>query len=155
MSTPKVPRQKRKKPVHNTPPSNDDGKKTKNTSDSVNGEEILCLVCDQIIVEASEDAEGHEAVFCEGECQGWIHRQCAGLTHPAFNSLSESIPYLCSYCICTRQYKEICSLRNQVKDLTNRLAKFEESQNTTLKSRQIQQLANHQLNNQQISNPSI
>jgi len=109
----------------------DEGKKIKNTPDDANGEEILCHVYDQAIIEASDEAEGHEAVFCEGECQGWIHRHCAGLTRPAFNSLSASIPYLCSYCTCTRQYKEICSLKDTIEDLTNRLAKFEKPQNPT------------------------
>jgi len=91
----------------------------------------LCLVCDQAIIEASDDVEGHEAVYCEGECQGWIHRDCAGLTRPAFNSLSESIPFLCSYCTCARQYKEICSLKDTIEDLTNRLAILEKPQNPT------------------------
>ena len=128
MSTPKR-KTKRKKPVHNTPPTNNDGKKIKSNSDSANDEEFLCLVCDEVIIEACDGVEGHEAVFCEGECQGWIHRQCAGLTRPAFNSLSESIPYLCSYCTCARQYNEICSLKDTIEHLTNRLAKFEKSQN--------------------------
>jgi len=69
MSTPKR-KTKRKKPVHDTPPTKDEGKKIKNTPDDANGEEILCLVCDQAIIEASDEVKGHEAVFCEGECQG-------------------------------------------------------------------------------------
>ena len=69
MSIPKL-KTKHKKPVHNIPPTNNDGKKIKSNSDSANDEEILCLVCDEVIIEVCDGVEGHETVFCEGECQG-------------------------------------------------------------------------------------
>ena len=60
-----------------------------------------CLVCEDVILEANKNEESHEAVFYEGDCQGWIHRISAGLTHPAFDNLSKSMPYLCSHmCTC-------------------------------------------------------
>ena len=64
----------------------------------------LCLACDQVIIEACDRVEGYEAVFCEGGMSG-------RLTRPAFNSVSESIPYMCSYCTCPRQYHEIFFLK--------------------------------------------
>ena len=33
----------------------------------------ICVVCDKEINDDTEDS-----IFCEGECQGWIHRVCAG-----------------------------------------------------------------------------
>ena len=87
MSTPKHTRRttKRKQPVHNTPPSGVAGKKTKGTLEEDDKCEV-CIVCDCTILEASESTEGQDAVFCEGDCQGWIHRMCAGFSRPAFNN---------------------------------------------------------------------
>ena len=72
-----------------------------------------------------EKTDGHDAVYCEGDCQGWMHRQCAGLSRFAFDKLGESIPYLCSYCTLNKQYKEICSLKDTVETLTNRIVELE------------------------------
>ena len=129
MSTPKHTRRttKRKQPVHNTPPSGVAGKKTKGTLEEDDKCEI-CIVCGCTILEASESTEGQDAVFCEEDCQGWIHRMCAGLSRPAFDNLNESTPYLCSFCTCTKQYKEICDLKETVKTLSNILAKLEGAQ---------------------------
>ena len=118
--------------VHDTPVSRIAGKKTKGGLVGTNENEInKCLVCEDVILEASENEEGHEAVYCEGDCQGWIHRRCAGLTRPAFDNLSESIPYLCPYCTFTKQYKEICTLKETIKTLSNKLAVFEGTQLTS------------------------
>ena len=66
-----------KQPDYHTP-SNCTGKKTRaNQTD--------CLVYEKVILEPDDKNDGHDEVFCEGDCQGWIHRQCAGLTHPAFD----------------------------------------------------------------------
>ena len=54
-----------------------------------------------------------------------MHRQCAGLSRFAFDKLGESIPYLCSYCTLNKQYKEICSLKDTVETLTNRIVELE------------------------------
>ena len=83
----------RKRQANLTPPNNA-GKKSKEKTNSI------CPVCDEIIMEADEKNDGHEAVFCEGECQIWLHRKCAGLTHQAFDKLSKSDdPNFCVYCI--------------------------------------------------------
>jgi len=130
--TPKPP--KRKQQIHNTPPSSTAEKKTKS---AINIEEVqceVCLVCDCVIVEASKATEDQDAVFCEGDCQGWIHRVCAGLTRPAFENLSESIPYLCSCCTFTKQSKEICNLKETVKALTIKKAKLNGAKEPPLSS---------------------
>ena len=118
---------KRKQPMHNTPPSNAVEKKTKSATniEDVQNDSEVCLVCNRVIVEPSETTEGQEAVFCEGNCQGWLHRACAGLTRPAFDNLSESMPYLCSHCTFTKQYNEICELKETVKLLASKVAKLE------------------------------
>jgi len=128
MSTPKKTRRggKRKQPLHNTPPSGVTEKKTKGLSAEDEGE--VCIVCDRTILEPSESIDGEDAVFCEGICQGWLHCACAGLSHLAFDNLNGSIPYLCSHCTFTLQYKEICDLKETVKALTNKIAELEGTQ---------------------------
>ena len=56
-----------------------------------------CLVCEKAILESDEETDGHEALFCKGECQGWIHRMCAGITHIGYDKLGESI--LFHFCV--------------------------------------------------------
>jgi len=81
---------KQKKPIHNNPPSNNVAKNTKETQDD---NKIECLIWGNIILEPGESTDGHDAVFCKEDCQGWIHRHCAGITHPVFEKLlSESAP---------------------------------------------------------------
>ena len=92
----------------------------------------ICLVYECATLDSDENTEGHDAVFCEGDCQGWIHRTCAGLTRPAFDNLSESTPYLCSYCTFTKQYKEICELKETVKKLTSKITELEGAQELSL-----------------------
>jgi len=99
MSTPKQRKSKRKAPVHNTPPSNLVVNKSKDAPETT-ANDIECLICDNATLEPGESTDGHDAVFCEGDCQGWIHRHCASLTHPAF---SESTPYLCPHCTLAKQ----------------------------------------------------
>ena len=53
-----------------------------------------CAVCCQKVTEG----EG-EALFCEGKCQKWLHRYCAGVSVAQFQDLSTvSAPFLCVIC---------------------------------------------------------
>ena len=87
-------------------------------------------MCDKIIKEKSNRSNGEECIFCEGSCQGWIHRHCAGIPKPAFEALNRSQdPFLCVYCsnfkICELKQSiqalenEVTSLKTQVSDLTS------------------------------------
>ena len=125
MSTPKRRKSKRKAPVHNTPPSNNVVKKSKDTQETT-ANDVECLICDNAILEPGENTDGHDAVFCEGDCQGWIHRHCASLTRPAFEKLlSESTAYLCPHCTLAKQCNEINALKETIKNLTQKLDKLE------------------------------
>ena len=55
---------KQKRLDHNSPP-NYVGKKAK----------TLCLICEKVVLDSDERTEGRDAVFCEGDCQGWMHQQ--------------------------------------------------------------------------------
>ena len=51
----------------------------------------VCPMCSEVIVEASEDTEGQDAIFCDGaECQVWHHRWCAGVTKRRYKILDSS-----------------------------------------------------------------
>ena len=66
--------------VCDTPVSKIAGKKTQGSLVGTDENEInICLVCEDVILEASENEEGYEAAYCEGNYQGWIHRKCASV----------------------------------------------------------------------------
>jgi len=85
-------------------------------------------------LEPGDNIDGDEAVFCEGDCQGWIHRKYAGITHPVFEKLSsESTPYLCPHCILSKQYNEISTLKETIKTLNDKINKLEGKRTEMLK----------------------
>ena len=85
-----------------------------------------CLICDKIITDPSTKVKGHDSVFCEGECKGWLHRTCAGLSKPLFLSISSNQkPFYCLHCSQFRYEKEITSLKSQINDLTERIKHLE------------------------------
>jgi len=63
-----------------------------------------CPICEDIILDESGygKGDGEDAIFCfcEGECQAWLHRRCAGLSRPVFVGLSrgKDKPYFCPHC---------------------------------------------------------
>ena len=90
-NTSKKSKTKQARPVDNTPPDKT-GKKVK---------EVLCPICDKKILDTAEEGEKpQEAIFCEGECSAWLHRQCVGLSFTMFSKLADSNePFMCMYCV--------------------------------------------------------
>ena len=112
-----------KRPADFTPPSC--GKKQKDRSEEDISEDI-CQVCDTPIVEYSSTTEGEEDVFCEGQCNAWIHRKCSGLTSELFDIVSKSNkPLRCCYCMLTHQRSEINTLKHLVESLTIKISSLE------------------------------
>ena len=63
------------------------------------GEECICPICTEIIIENTNEVDGHDAIFCEGTCNSWLHRQCAGLSKSLFQSLAKpEKSYHCPHC---------------------------------------------------------
>lgn len=61
--------------------------------------------------------------FCEGTCQKWLHRTCAGLTDPAFDLVRESDDdFLCFQCSVAAHAKEIKELRALITSLSKELS---------------------------------
>ena len=44
---------------------------------------VTCKVCEEIIIDGKDSTE-----LCEGLCDGWFHRHCAGLSVAHFDALS-------------------------------------------------------------------
>ncbi|KAG8254147.1 spermatid nucleus differentiation [Homalodisca vitripennis] len=66
----------------------------KRTSDALPNETLQCPLCDNSV--NNDD----DAVFCDGECSSWYHRQCMGMSHEHYNDISKcpSEPWLCPTC---------------------------------------------------------
>ncbi len=57
---------------------------------------INCLICEKVIKEPEGKSKGHDSIFCDGTCQGWLHRTCAGIPKLIFQDISSSQdPFLC------------------------------------------------------------
>ena len=101
-----MPQPKRKLQATSPPKRNVKGSKTS---------EVDCLICEEPILEADEHCAGEDPLFCEGECQGWLHRKCAGVTQPAFQKLGEpENVYLCPCCITNHKWHNFSVYRTEV-----------------------------------------
>ena len=81
--------------------------------------EVTCPFCSHVIAEATEEAEGQEAVYCEGICKSWLHRWCAGVRKEDYDPLSSSQEqFLCRSCTISVQQNQIDSLIKTVKSLS-------------------------------------
>lgn len=86
---------------------NDPSKKTKTA---------ICPICNGAIKEVQQ------AIFCEGNCKQWIHRQCASLPVDTYKKAGESQqPFYCLHCTVSLQKQEIDMLKEQVKSLSDTL----------------------------------
>ena len=85
--------------------------------------EVLCSVCNKKIPDTADEVEEpKEAVFCEGECLAWMHRQCAGVSLTMFSKIADSDEsFKCMYCILKVQIHEIQQLKGTIKTLTDEL----------------------------------
>ena len=73
----------------------------------------LCCVC----CKAVEDGKD-EALLCEGQCQKWLHRYCAGVTVNQYEQLSLSDqPFFCFACCQVQHRQLITELRGEVEAL--------------------------------------
>ena len=50
-------------------------------------EPAVCPICEKTVTDTTDAEEGEDLVFCDGECQCWLHRCCACLPKPEFESL--------------------------------------------------------------------
>ena len=105
-------KKKKLNPVHDTPPKVDE-KCTKEK------QQLIFLICEVEIIESSDDVLGDDAVYCEGDCKGWLHHKCVCMLKLFYDKISKcNNPYYCPNCIVAKQSEEIFQLRNRIKDLS-------------------------------------
>ena len=84
---------------------------------------FICPICLEKVEDATGKKKGHDSVFCDGACQEWLHRQCAGLSKAAFSLVrSSSESFHCPRCLIARQSAEIASLKDSVKQLSSEIS---------------------------------
>ena len=112
---------KRREPESNTPPISTRKK-------SKDHHQHACPICEREIIEAQDESkgedvsEGDNAVFCEGLCQKWFHRTYCGLARELFAAMGESNePFMCYYCMTSKQRDEINDLKALVKTLSDKI----------------------------------
>ena len=118
---------KRGRPPSITPPH---GKKK-----SKENELQVCIICELNIKEDTDQTEGEDALFCEGDCQAWVHRKCVGMSKKMYTAWAEADdPYMCHNCsICTYKNEikslktKITDLKSEVKSLTSKVNELKSS----------------------------
>ena len=118
--------------------ANSKNKKVSKTSASGGSSE--CAICLEVIVDRSGSSNGEDSVFCEGDCQRWLHRTCVGLTDRAFEAIRDSDEkFLCYQCFVNShvcQMKElrdsIAMLTREVTSLKSQLSEFGSQYNNVL-----------------------
>ena len=103
----------------------------------------VCLICDAIIHEG-DNAEN--AVYCEGDCQGWLHRKCVCMSKKLYIAIGKSNdPYVCPHCKFDAQQKEVDKLRDTVKTVSNELALLKSKDKPSEPSTNVDQTENQQV----------
>ena len=83
---------------------------------------VSCPICCDIVEDAVGRKKGHDSVFCDGDCQEWIHCQCAGLSSSAFKvASSNKSPFYCPRCLLSQQSRLITSLQEKLDFITEEL----------------------------------
>ena len=86
---------------------------------------VICTICCETVEDATGRKKGHDAIFCDGECQEWIHSQCAGLSKAKLKVVSSSTdPFYCPRCCLSRQSKEIEVLKQKLNIVTEELSRL-------------------------------
>ena len=73
----------------------------------------MCPVCEKAVIDGGRKSQ--DSIFCEGSCQAWLHRCCAGLTRTRFAELSDdSRPFYCPSCASDKHTHELAELKSAV-----------------------------------------
>ena len=84
-----------------------------------------CVICCRYIVDGKEDA-----LFCEGKCNGWFHRYCAGVPLSYFKHLSSSpTPFYCIICSHLNHDRVSAELKETVESMKTTIANLSEELN--------------------------
>ena len=83
-----------------------------------------CAICLNAIVDRSAEVDGEDSIFCDGACQRWLHRTCAGLTDPAFDTIRNQSDekFYCYQCFVALHFLQMKELRDSIDHLTKEVS---------------------------------
>ena len=88
----------------------------------------ICPICLEVIQDSSKNKKGHDAIFCEGLCNSWLHRGCAGLPKSVFTSLVDSSdPFHCTHCQLKEHASTISEMKATIASLTKSITALQSS----------------------------
>ena len=88
----------------------------------------ICPICLEVIQDSSKSKKGHDSIFCEGQCNSWLHRGCAGLPKSVFTSLLDSSdPFYCPHCQLKEHSSTILDLKATIASLTKSITALQTS----------------------------
>ena len=97
-------------------------RKAKNPKTSV----AMCPVCEKAVIDGGRKSQ--DSIFCEGSCQAWLHRCCAGLTRTRFAELSDdSMPFYCPSCASDKHTQELAELKSAMAALVQEVEQLKSS----------------------------
>lgn len=74
-----------------------------------------CPICDDPVRDTVGNRKGHDAIYCDGLCKEWIHRQCAGLSKATLSVLAKSSDaFYCPKCTIAKQASDINELKESI-----------------------------------------
>ena len=116
-------------------PNSDKNKRQKGTK-------YICPICMEVIKENTSKRNGDDAIFCENMCNAWLHRQCAGLSKPAFDALTVSEnPFYCPHCRLLNYESQLSDLKESIKLLENKVTVLEDGLKSLQPGKQVQPAA--------------
>ena len=98
-----------------------DRSSSRSSSANNKGHIHLCKICDDAIVEPDSKKKGDDSIFCNGECNGWIHRRCAGLSKAkfaAYTTSDESVKFYCPTCRVGRLEASMKAVQQELHELS-------------------------------------
>ena len=97
-------------------------------NDSSEGtEEYICPVCLDSITDE------HDSIYCEGSCDRWLHRCCAGLSKVLFNVWIDSDdPFYCPHCRLSRHAELLSSMQSTIQSLLQDVASLKSRQSESM-----------------------
>ena len=99
--------------VVSAPPGESPGKR--NTAGSKlrkKASKYCCPICQDEI-----DDDCQDSIYCEGDCQTWVHRGCGGLSKQAFGAAKGIPMWSCHTCCLAVQSRELNQLKKDLADL--------------------------------------
>ena len=101
---------------------------------------VDCQICCKPIIEATEQAVGDEALQCEGKCERWLHRWCAGVHKDNYAALASSVePFFCPSCRLHEHQQLISSLVATADELKEEIRVLKHEQVTSVTETMLEQ----------------